>query len=145
MAVYQQILMAIDISQDSEAVGARAVQLVREYGARLTLLHVVANIHEDPVYDLMSSFPADMESRLVENAERSLRNLAEKLDAADAECRVEVGTPKAAIVQTAAETGADLIVLGSHGVHGLELLLGSTANAVLHAADCDVLAVRVGA
>ncbi len=145
MAAYQHILLAIDISEDSEAVGARAIQLVWEYGARLTLLHVVANVYEEPVYDLMSSFPADMESRLVENAARSLRSLADKLNVADAECRVEVGTPKTAIVQTASEIGADLIVLGSHGVHGLELLLGSTANAVLHAAECDVLAVRVGA
>ena len=40
--------------------------------------------------------------------------------------------------------GADLIVVGSHGRHGLALLLGSTANGVLHGATCDVLAVRVG-
>ncbi|MGB1202845.1 MAG: universal stress protein [Alloalcanivorax venustensis] len=38
---------------------------------------------------------------------------------------------------------ADLIVLGSHGKHGIRLLLGSTANAVLHRATCDVLAVRI--
>ena len=38
----------------------------------------------------------------------------------------------------------DLIVVGSHGRHGLALLLGSTANGVLHGANCDVLAVRVG-
>ena len=104
---------------------------------------MVANIYEEPVYDLMSSFPADMEERLIENAQRSLRLLAKKLGAANAECRVLVGTPKTAIVQAASESGADLIVLGSHGVHGLELLLGSTANAVLHGATCDVLAVRV--
>ena len=40
--------------------------------------------------------------------------------------------------------GADVIVVGSHGRHGLALLLGSTANGVLHGATCDVLAVRVG-
>ena len=42
------------------------------------------------------------------------------------------------------EAGADIIVVGSHGRHGLALLLGSTANGVLHGASCDVLAVRVG-
>ena len=35
------------------------------------------------------------------------------------------------------------LVVGSHGRHGLALLLGSTANAVLHGAPCDVLAVRI--
>jgi universal stress protein A len=44
----------------------------------------------------------------------------------------------------AVERGADLIVIGSHGRHGLQLLLGSTANGVLHLSECDVLAVRVG-
>ncbi len=38
---------------------------------------------------------------------------------------------------------ADLIVLGTHGRHGLGLILGSTANGVLHGASCDVLAVRI--
>ena len=38
----------------------------------------------------------------------------------------------------------DLIVLGSHGKHGLNLLLGSTSNSVLHQAPCDVLTVRLG-
>jgi len=37
----------------------------------------------------------------------------------------------------------DLVIVGSHGRHGVRLLLGSTANAVLHGAECDVLAVRV--
>ena len=45
---------------------------------------------------------------------------------------------------TAHQIAADLIVVGSHGRHGIALLLGSTANGVLHGAPCDVLAVRVG-
>ena len=143
MADYQHILLAVDFSKESETIGARAVHLKNTYSARLTVLHVVVNVYEEPVYDLMSSLPADVEQKLVENAQRSLESLAKELGMADAECRVEVGTPKATIVQTAQEGGVDLIVLGSHGVHGLGLLLGSTANAVLHAATCDVLAVRV--
>jgi universal stress protein A len=37
----------------------------------------------------------------------------------------------------------DLIVVGSHGRHGLALIFGSTSNSVLHGATCDVLAVRI--
>ncbi len=44
----------------------------------------------------------------------------------------------------AEKLSADLIIVGSHGRHGLALLLGSTANGVLHGAKCDVLAMRVG-
>ena len=141
---YRHVLLAVDVSKESEAVGARAMQIAKEYGARLTLLHVVAHVAEEPLYDLMSSLPPDLEERLIDNAEHALERLAENLGRPGIECRVEVGTPKTAIVRTASEIRADLIVLGSHGTHGLELLLGSTANAVLHAATCDVLAVRVG-
>lgn len=54
-----------------------------------------------------------------------------------------MGSPKLEIVRVAEERQVDLIVVGSHGRHGLALLLGSTANGVLHHAKCDVLAVRL--
>ncbi len=144
MENYKHILLAVDLSEEGEDVDRRAVNLVQRCGARLTLIHVVANLYEEPVYDLMSSFPADIEERLIQNGRQSLDALARRLGVPDAEQVVEIGTPKTGIIQTATERDVDLIVLGSHGVHGLELLLGSTANAVLHAAHCDVLAVRVG-
>ncbi len=144
MADYRHILLAVDFSKDTDAIGARAIELMRQQEARLTLVHVVANIYDEPVYDLMASFPADVENQLIQNAQQALKSLAERLGVPDAECVVEVGTPKIGILRAVEQRDVDLIVLGSHGVHGLELLLGSTANAVLHAARCDVLAVRVG-
>jgi universal stress protein A len=51
--------------------------------------------------------------------------------------------PHQEIVSIAEREQVDLIVLGSHGRHGLALLLGSTANSVLHNASCDVMAVRL--
>jgi universal stress protein A len=53
------------------------------------------------------------------------------------------GQPRQEIHHLAKEQGCDLIVVGSHGRHGLALLLGSTANDVLHGAPCDVLAVKL--
>ena len=55
-----------------------------------------------------------------------------------------IGRPESQIHQLAEDVAADLIVVGSHGRQGLALILGSTANGVLHGAHCDVLAVRVG-
>ncbi len=144
MADYRHILLAVDFSKDTDAIGARAIEIMRQQEARLTLVHVVANIYDEPVYDLMASFPADVENQLIQNAQQALESLAERLGVPDAQCVVEVGTPKIGILRAVEQRDVDLIVLGSHGVHGLELLLGSTANAVLHAARCDVLAVRVG-
>jgi universal stress protein A len=53
------------------------------------------------------------------------------------------GVPKNEIVELANQQKVDLIVVGSHGRHGLGLLLGSTANNILHHAKCDVMAVRL--
>ena len=60
-----------------------------------------------------------------------------------ADKRTAIGSPAHEIRTHAAETDADLIVVGSHGRHGLGRLLGSTANGVLHGVSCDVLVVRV--
>ncbi|MCY1401873.1 Universal stress protein family protein [compost metagenome] len=60
-----------------------------------------------------------------------------------ANAHLTYGQPRQEIHNLAKEDGCDLIVVGSHGRHGLALLLGSTANDVLHGAPCDVLAVRL--
>jgi universal stress protein A len=58
--------------------------------------------------------------------------------------RVEVGNVKAEIVRVARAMACDLIMLGARERHGLSILVNLTEDAVLHAAPCDVLAVRVG-
>ena len=73
----------------------------------------------------------------------TLDRLATELNVPDAQCHITLGSTGSEIRRVAEEQGVDLIVVGSHGRHGLALLLGSTANAVLHGAPCDVLAVRV--
>lgn len=143
MGTYQHVLLAMDFSKDADYVGTRAVALARATGARVTLIHVVAPVYQEPLYEGVATLPLDLEAQLVDAARHSLEALAQRLGIPEAERLVEVGTPKGVIVGTAAAKGADLIVVGSHGVHGLGLLLGSTANAVLHGAPCDVLAVRV--
>ncbi|MEE9491992.1 MAG: universal stress protein [Gammaproteobacteria bacterium] len=55
---------------------------------------------------------------------------------------VQWGMPKSGIVSWAREHNTDLIIMGSHGRHGLERLLGSVSSSVLHQSPCDVLVVR---
>jgi universal stress protein A len=56
---------------------------------------------------------------------------------------VTVGRPESEIHRLAKEQEVDLVIVGSHGRKGFQLLLGSTANGVLHGTECDVLAVRI--
>ena len=142
---YRHILLATDFAPESRRVGERAVELAARYGARLSLLHVVDYVPLELSNDMMLAEPVDVDGRLVEEARESLDHLADDLGQGDAQRWVVLGSTGPEIKRTAEEHDVDLIVVGSHGRHGLALLLGSTANAVLHGAPCDVLAVRVGA
>jgi len=53
-----------------------------------------------------------------------------------------LGSARTSVVAHAKKINADLIVVGEHGRHGLSLLLGSTADGIIHHSECDVLAVR---
>lgn len=143
MNTYRHILLAVDFSPDAEILGARAVDLARRYDARLSLLHVIEQVPVDPANDMVVSEQILLDEQLLTTARESLEKLAHRLGVPEAQRWVELGTTKNEIIRAAKEQQADLIVVGSHGRHGLALLLGSTANAVLHAAPCDVLAVRI--
>ena len=77
------------------------------------------------------------------HSETRLAELASEFDVDGGNVHVLTGRTISKIHDVADAESADLVVVGSHGRHGLGLLLGSTANGVLHGARRDVLAVRV--
>jgi universal stress protein A len=84
-----------------------------------------------------------IEDELVARARKTLDELVQRLGLTHATARVEAGNTKAEILRVAEEEKADLIVLGSRERHGLAILVNFTEDTVLHAAHCDVLAVRL--
>ena len=143
MGEYRHILLAVDFNSDNQHVVERSKALATQNGARLDVIHVVEYTSSMYPADIPLSDDLAMDSYLVDQAKRDMQKLLGKHGLEQATWYVELGIPKHEIVRVADEQGADLIVLGSHGRHGLQLLLGSTANAVIHLAKCDVLAVRV--
>ena len=144
MESYKHILLAADFSEYGKVVADRAKELAEKYQAKLSIVHVMDNLLiTDAAYGSTIPFDLDLTAELMAAAKKRLADLAESLNIAD-DCRwVETGSPRLEIVRVAKENRVDLIVVGSHGRHGLALLLGSTANGVLHHARCDVLAVRL--
>lgn len=140
---YKQILLGLDLKEQSASVGRKAVELARSEGAQLSLVHVVEFIPVDPAGEALLPPPVNLEQELVESAKQRLEALANELGVPDAPRRVEIGTIKSEILRVAQEVGADLIVLGSYERHGLALLLGSTDKSVLSHAPCDILAIRL--
>jgi universal stress protein A len=143
MSTYRRILLVVDLTEHSTAVGKRAQALARALGAEVELLHVVEFVPVEPIGETL--MPAvQIEEELLERAGERLRALATELGFSEAPCHVEAGNVKSEIVRVARERKADLIVLGSRERHGLSILVNLTEDTVLHAAPCDVLAVRVG-
>jgi universal stress protein A len=143
MSVYRRILVIVDLTDDSLPIGRRARAIAASLGAEIEFLHVVELIPLEPAGETLMP-TVQIEDQLLERARKSLSALAAKLKLPDAHCQVEVGIVKSDIVRIARERNIDLIVLGSHERHGLSILVNFTEDTVLHAAPCDVLAVRVG-
>ncbi len=144
MAHYHHILIAADFSQHNQQVLEQAAMLASEHDAKLSICHIVEDYPlTDFAYEPIVQVDSELQDMLLSAAKKQVAVLADKLNIAQAQQWVEFGNPRHDITSIAKEHQVDLIVLGSHGRHGWKLLLGSTAQAVLHQATCDVLAVRL--
>ena len=142
MADYKNILLVVDLSDDSRIIGERARAFATAFGSQITLLHVVEYVPVEPMGEALLP-TVQIETELVERARGKLAELAQKLSLQQCRQLVETGGIKTEIVRTAQKLGSDLIVLGSRERHGLAILLNFTEDTILHAAPCDVLAVRL--
>ena len=143
MPSYRRILIVVDLTENSLSIARRGQELASATGAAVELLHVVEFVPVEPMGETL--MPAvQIEDELLARAQKRLALLAAELGLPDTAARVEAGNVKSEIVRVARERGADLIVLGSRERHGVSILVNFTEDTVLHAAPCDVLAVRVG-
>jgi universal stress protein A len=147
---YKHLLLAVDFARDAEAVIERALKLRTSCGARLSLLHVLEYVPQ--AVELMPmSYAGDMalpetfdlEGELIAAAQAQLDALGERLQVPAEDRHIQVGPTGHVIQATAQELGADLVILGSHGRHGLKALMGSTVKSVVHGLCCDLLCVRI--
>ena len=138
--MYTHILYATDLTEDTVFIIDKVKRIQGYTNAKLSLVHVVEPL---PGYSYAYLGIEDIEGQLIDEAKQAISKLGTQLNVAVADQHVEVGPTKIKILKVADTMGVDLIVCGSHGRHGLSLLLGSTANAILHGAKCDVLTVRL--
>lgn len=140
---YHHILVAVDLTEECDPVIKRARDLSVSNNAKLSLVHIV----EPMAMAFGGDVPMDL-SQLQQQQFDQAKERLERLIAKYPEVLLEnshltYGQPRQEIHHMAKEQGCDLVVVGSHGRHGLALLLGSTANDLLHGAHCDTLAVRL--
>ncbi|WP_278803453.1 universal stress protein [Marinobacter nauticus] len=142
MSTYKKMLVAIDLTEEAPQVLNKAKAMCDAQGAELLLVHVV-----EPVgYAYGGDIPMDLselQDQLDKAAREQLGKYGDEYGIAAANQVVTVGRPESEIHRLAKEHSVDLVIVGSHGRKGFQLLLGSTANGVLHGTECDVLAIRI--
>jgi nucleotide-binding universal stress UspA family protein len=143
---FANIVVATDGSRYSVAAASEAIGLAKRNGSVLTVLSVVPSEISTPVdIDFTVSQRELIAEKEMQEAEKNVRAVKEAAQKENVSVKAYImsGKPADAVIETAKEKGADLIVLGSHGRTGLErLLMGSVAERVIVLASCPVLVVK---
>lgn len=142
MQIYKKILIALELTPECDQFLLKKAESLAEGSGEIYLIHAVEHMSNyGAAYGVSAG--VDIEDILVKEAKESMAEVAGRFNIPANKQIVKAGPAKFLILEEAEKLGIDLILVGSHGRHGVRLLLGSTANAVLHGANCDVLAVRV--
>jgi nucleotide-binding universal stress UspA family protein len=145
MASITRILVPTDFSETADAALDYAAMLAERFNGSLQLVHVFADPYAAGIYmpEVYVPMPLDVRERVLTDLRGRLAERLSNTGHAQTSSEVLQGATAQAIVDHALASGADLIVMGTHGRHGLpHLLLGSVAERVLRTAPCPVLTIR---
>jgi len=143
MNLYKTILVAVDLSQDSAVIVDKARNLAKQYGAELSMVHVIEPIAVGYAVEVTSVDIEGLHEEVTKQAKSTLHEMGANIDIPEHRLHTVLGQPAREIRELAKEIEADLIVMGGHGRHGLDLLFGSTSSSVTHGVGCDLLIVHI--
>ena len=146
MYTLHRILVCTDLSPPARHAAERAALVASSSGARLDVVHVMAQGWRERVQAMVRGSPTDVGRQLDESIGRGLEELVRHLRdgrGVDVEGRTVDGPVVPTLAEEADRTAADLIVLGARGAGYMRhALLGSTAERVIRKARCPILVVR---
>ncbi len=138
----KRVLVALDDSPRATAVFDVGAEYARRLGAKLYLIRTIT---VPPHFPPPSAEEDPLPRRLSEMAKHDLSSIAERApDIALAETLITFGLPGQMILEIAEKLKVDLIVLGSHGFHSRDRILGTTATAIANHSTHNVLVVHAG-
>jgi nucleotide-binding universal stress UspA family protein len=142
----RRVLVPVDFSESARPIVEYARDIAKDRGAGVTLLHVVST--PSPAFDApkVAAAKPKVAADLRERAEKDIEPLAALVRAAGVpvDSTVLFGAPSREIVTFARSSGADLLVIGTHGRTGLKhVFLGSVAEDVVRRCPCPVITLRL--
>lgn len=146
--MYKRILVPVDGSQTSTRALVAALQMARDSGGSVRLIHVIEELAQVIAYDPYGAYPGDLTKIMRDNGQKVLEQALDIAKSAgvptDQRLVEAAGLRLADAVNKEVQTyGADLIVLGTHGRRGIgRVLLGSGAEQIIRAAQVPVLVIR---
>ena len=143
MNLYKNILVAVDLSQDSAIILDKARHLAKANDAQLSMVHVIEPIAVGYAIEVSSIDVDGLHQEAAEQARKSLLEMGANIGIPENRLHTTLGQPAREIKELANEIKADLIIMGNHGRHGWELIFGSTSTGVAHGIDCDLLTVHI--
>lgn len=143
MAKYQNILVAVDGSEEAKRALIKAADMAAENNAHLIIVHVTDLRYLTRLELYEKSIMAQAEKHGQELLD-GYKKEAKRFGVENVNTVLEYGSPRTEIPKTiAAKYEADLIVVGATGLNAVErLLIGSVSEAIIRHAACDVLVVR---
>ncbi len=136
----ESLLVPFDFSPASEAALGAALELAKEYGARIDLLHAISPPIDASGYGLAMGSHMEVTAAVTKALDEHAAGLP---TAVEVRTHVLHGAPGLVVVRFAEKSGSDLIVVGTHGLEGMSRwLLGSVADKVVRGASCPVLVWR---
>ncbi len=141
----ERVLVPIDFSEHSKMALANAKELAAVYGARIQLLHVVEETVHPAFYVTGKSSIFELIPDILEKSKTALRELWSEVKGPEVEFETHVVEGQAArdIAKFAEENGADLIVISTHGLTGIEhFLVGSVTEKVVRLSTVPVLTLK---
>jgi nucleotide-binding universal stress UspA family protein len=145
--MYTNILIPTDGSELAGKAVRHGIVLAQKIGAKVTALTVLPPFHVFTTdTQMIEDTPAQYQARMQKHAEKTLGTVTQAAQAAGVACEtvhIEHEHPYQAIIDTAASKGCDLIVMASHGRHGISaIVLGSETVKVLTHSKIPVLVHR---
>ena len=144
MREIKKIVCALDLAEFTADVAEYAVMLAKGTGAKVSVLYVAPSLTQYSAFEIQPKALESFVGEITEEAAKTMQDVMDEyFEDVDAEGRVAIGYPADEIIKTAEEEQADLILMGTHGRQGMDLIIfGSVADKVVKNASMPVLTIR---